>query len=128
MAPTVRGKTTLLDILAGEAFPDAGAVSRRRSTTVGYLKQDPGEFAGHSLLEEVLNANQEAIAIADRIAATREALSSATDPSEQQELTSLLSRLDEELEAAGGEDRDHEAKAILSGPRLQGRRLLPQHE
>ena len=109
------GKTTLLDILAGEAFPDAGAVSRRRSTTVGYLKQDPGKFAGHSLLEEVLNANQEAIAIADRIAATREALSLAADPSEQQELTSLLSRLDEELEAAGGEDRDHEAKAILSG-------------
>ncbi len=109
------GKTTLLDILAGETPPATGSVSRRRNTTVGYLKQDPAEFAGHSLLQEVLNANQEVIALADRIAATREALSSATDPLEQRELMGLLSQFDVELEAAGGEDRDHEAKAILSG-------------
>ena len=109
------GKTTLMDILAGGTLPDAGSVSLRRNTTVGYLQQEPGEFAGHSLLEEVLNANQEAISVAGRIAETREALSSAADSSKQQELMGLLSRLDEELEAAGGEDRDHEAKAILSG-------------
>ena len=109
------GKTTLLDIFAGETIPDTGSISRRRNTTVGYLKQNPGEFAGHSLLQEVLNANHEAIALAGRIAAATQALSSATDPREQQELTDLLSQLDEELEAAGGESRDHEAKAILSG-------------
>ena len=109
------GKTTLLDILAGETLPDTGSISRRRNATVGYLRQEPREFAGHSLLQEVLNANQEAIAIAGRIASTREALSSATDSLEQQELMGLLSQLDEELEATGGEDRDHEAKAILSG-------------
>ena len=109
------GKTTLLDILASESLPDTGSISRRRNTTVGYLKQEPGEFAGQSLLQEVLNANQEVIALLDRIAAIREALSSATDPLEQRKLTALLSQLDEELEAAGGTDRDHEAKAILSG-------------
>ena len=65
------GKTTFLDILAGETLPDTGAVSRRRSTTVGYLRQEPGDFAGHTLLQEVLNANREVIALAQRIAATR---------------------------------------------------------
>ena len=109
------GKTTLLDILAGETIPDSGSVSRRRSTTVGYLRQEPGDFAGHTLLQEVLNANQEVIALAQRIAATRDALSKAEDSSKQRELTGLLSHLDDEMEAAGGEDRDHEAKAILSG-------------
>ena len=109
------GKTTLLDMLAGVTLPDTGAVSLRRNTTVGYLKQEPGEFAGQTLLQEVLSANQEAISLSERIAAGREALSSATDPSDQQELMDLLSKLDEEMEAAGGEDRDHEAKAILSG-------------
>ena len=109
------GKTTLLDILASEILPDTGSISRRRNTTVGYLKQEPGEFAGQSLLQEVLSANQEVIALSDRIAATRGALSLATDPLKQRELTGLLSQLDEELEAAGGSDRDHEAKAILSG-------------
>ena len=109
------GKTTLLDILAGESLPDDGSISGRRNTTVGYLKQEPAPFAGRSLLQEVLNANSEAIAVADRIAAAREDLSSATDPAQQRDLMDLLSRLDAELEAAGGTDRDHEAKAILSG-------------
>ena len=109
------GKTTLLDILAGETMPDDGSISGRRNTTVGYLKQEPAPFAGRSLLQEVLNANSEAIAVADRIAAAREDLSSATDPAQQRDLMDLLSRLDGELEAAGGTDRDHEAKAILSG-------------
>ena len=109
------GKTTLLDILAGEALPDAGSVTRQRLATVGYLRQEPSEFTGNSLLQEVLNANHEAIALGARIAAAREELSSTTNPEQQQELIELLSRLDAELEAAGGEDRDYEAKAILLG-------------
>ena len=109
------GKTTLLDIISGETLPDTGSISRQRNTTIGYLKQNPGVFAGHSLLQEILNANHEAIALAGRMAATTQALSSATDPQEQRELTAFLSQLDEELEAAGGEAREHEAKAILSG-------------
>ncbi len=109
------GKTTLLDILAGDTLPDAGAISGRRNTTVGYLKQEPPPFAARSLLEEVLNANPEVVALSDRIAAAREDLSATTDPAEQRDLMDLLSRLDVELEAAGGADRDHEAKAILSG-------------
>ncbi len=109
------GKTTLLDILAGETPPDTGSISRRRNATVGYLRQEPSEFVGHSLLQEVLNANLEVIALTGRMAAARETLSSTIDPLEQQELTGLLSRMDQELEAAGGADRDHEAKAILSG-------------
>ena len=109
------GKTTLLDILASLSPPDTGSVTLRRNATVGYLRQNPGEFAGHSLLQEVLNANHEAISIAERITSAREELSLAKGPSRQQELMELLSRLDRELEAAGGEGRDHEAKAILSG-------------
>ena len=109
------GKTTLLDIFAGENEPDSGSISRRRNTTVGYLRQEPGEFGGRTLLQEVLDANHEVNALTDRIAAAWDAVSVATDPVEQQDLMDLLSQLDLELEAAGGENRDHEAKAILSG-------------
>ena len=109
------GKTTLLDILAGETLPDNGSVNQRRFATVGYLRQEPSEFSGSTLLQTVLNANQQAITLTGRIDAAREELSSVTDPEEQQETMALLSRLDAELEAAGGENRDHEAKAILLG-------------
>ena len=63
----------------------------------------------------MLDANHEVNALTDRIAAAWDAVSVATDPAEQQDLMDLLSKLDLELEAAGGENRDHEAKAILSG-------------
>ena len=109
------GKTTLLDILAGETLPDDGSISGRRNTTVGYLKQEPAPFAGRTLLQEVLSAHHEAVAVAGRIADARDDLSYATDPAKQRDLIDLLAQLDAELEAVGGADRDHEAKAILSG-------------
>ncbi len=109
------GKTTLLDILAGETLPDTGSVSGQRRATVGYLKQEPAPFAGRSLLDEVRQADAQVIAISRRIADERSALASETDPEKQRYLMERLSQLDRDLEGAGGDDREHEAKAILSG-------------
>ncbi len=109
------GKTTLLDILAGETLADTGNISGRRNTTLGYLKQEPPPFAGKSLLREVLEANSEAIQLTDEIAEAHRMLSMAQDRDDQQDLMDRLAELELKLEAAGGEDRDHEAKAILSG-------------
>ena len=107
-----------MDILAGDAAPETGSISKRRNVTLGYLKQEPASFADRPLLEEVLDAGSEVNALTDEIAATQEALSSETDPAKQGDLLERLSQLDVALEAAGGEDRDHEAKAIPVGPRL----------
>ena len=115
IGPNGSGKTTLMDILAGDAAPETGSISKRRNVTLGYLKQEPASFADRPLLEEVLDAGSEVNALTDEIAATHEALSSETDPAKQGDLLERLSQLDVALEAAGGEDRDHEAKAILSG-------------
>ncbi len=109
------GKTTLLDILAGEIDPESGDVTRHRNVTVGYLTQEPEAFSDKPLLQEVLDAGAEVNALVDEIAATWEALSTETDPDEQNRLLDRVSKLDEELDAAGGDDREHEAKAILSG-------------
>ena len=109
------GKTTLLDILAGEIAPESGSVTRQRNVTIGYLTQEPEAFSDKPLLQEVLDAGVEVNALVDEIAAAWEELSSETDPDEQSRLLDRVSKLDEELEAAGGDDREHEAKAILSG-------------
>ena len=115
IGPNGSGKTTLMDILAGDTSPETGSISRQRNVTMGYLKQEPALFSGKPLLQEVLDASSEVIAIMDRIAATREAISSESDPVKQDDLLQKLGQLDTALEAAGGGDRDHEAKAILSG-------------
>ena len=115
VGPNGSGKTTLMDILAGETAPETGSISLQRNVTLGYLKQEPESFTGKPLLEEVLEVRAEANALVDEIAAVHEALSSETDPELQSDLLDRLSELDMALEAAGGDDREHEAKAILSG-------------
>ena len=115
IGPNGSGKTTLLDILAGGISPDTGSISRQRNVTIGYLKQEPGQFSGKTLLQEVLNASSEVTTLTDRIAATQESLSSETGAGVQGKLLRQLGQLDMALEAAGGDDREHEAKAILSG-------------
>jgi len=109
------GKTTLLDILSGATLADTGAISGRKDATVGYLKQEPAPFAGKSLLQEVLEANTQVIELSDRIAEMRAELSSTTAAADQDALMDQLAALESRLDAAGGNDRDHEAKAILSG-------------
>ena len=115
VGPNGSGKTTLMDILAGDTPPKTGSISKLRNVTVGYLKQELPSFSGKPLLHEVLDAGFEVNALADEIASTREALSSETDPVRQGCLLDRLSKLDTALEAAGGDDREHEAKAVLSG-------------
>ena len=123
------GKTTLMDILAGETAPDSGSIASQRNVTIGYLKQEPALFSGKSLLQQVLDANTEAIALMGKIAATREALASERDPAKQSGLLELHGQLDLELEAAGGSDREYEAKVILSGLGFkQGDFLRPMSE
>ena len=109
------GKTTLMDILAGITLPETGRVSTKRNVSIGYLKQEPASFTGKPLLREVLDADTEAIALMDRITAMRQILSLETDPEKQALLLEHLGQLDAALEAAGGDDREYEAKAILSG-------------
>ena len=109
------GKTTLLDILSGEMEPETGSVSRHRNVTMGYLRQDPGLLTSKPLLHDVLEASTEENSLVDEIAAAHEALSSASDPSEQGLLLDRIGKLDMELEAAGGGYREYEAREILSG-------------
>ena len=129
VGPNGSGKTTLMDILAGETAPEAGSISKRRNVTMGYLKQEPASFTGKPLLEEVLDARSEVNALVVKISDAQEALSSETDPVRQGYLLDRLSKLDMALEAAGGDDREHEAKAILSGLGFkQGDFLRPMSE
>ena len=123
------GKTTLLEILAGDSSPDSGSISKKRNVSLGYLRQEIAPFAGKPLLEEVLDASSEATALEDRVVAAQKALSSESDPAIQAELLRRLGHLETALEAAGGGEKDHEAKAILSGLGFkQGDFLRPMGE
>ena len=71
IGPNGSGKTTLMDILAGDTTPETGSISMQRNVTIGYVKQEPATFAGKPLLQEVLDAGTEAIALTNEIAAAQ---------------------------------------------------------
>ena len=129
IGPNGSGKTTLMDILTGDTAPQTGSISKLRNVTIGYLKQELPSFTGKSLLQEVVGAGSEVNALVGEIAATWDALSSEADSVRQRYLLDRLGKLDTALEAAGGDDREHEAKAILSGLGFkQGDFLRPMSE
>ncbi|MQG77057.1 MAG: ABC-F family ATP-binding cassette domain-containing protein [SAR202 cluster bacterium] len=115
IGPNGSGKTTFLDILAGETAPDVGSVSRKRDVSIGYLTQELPTGSEITLLDEVLEEPADVTTLRARIAAAYEALVEEADETIQNELLDELGNLETSLENAGGVYREHEAEAILSG-------------
>ena len=109
------GKTTLMDILAGKTAPDVGSVSKKRDVSIGYLTQEPATSSDKTLIDEVLEDPGDVVALRRQIDMAYVALGLETDGSIQDQLLVELSGLETSLEAMGGDIRDHEAKAVLSG-------------
>ena len=61
------GKTSLIEILVGDAEPDAGSITRPRDMTLGYLPQDLVDTATGSVIEEVLAGAGDMAALAERL-------------------------------------------------------------
>ena len=99
------GKTTLMDILAGDSYPDTGNVSRKRYTTIGYLRQETDLGSDRTLLEEVLEESPEIVNIRDKIATAYksfESLSVNNGVVDHSELLQEITMLEASLEAVDG--------------------------
>src|SRR3954468_23649162 len=59
------GKTTLVDVLAGERAPDAGAVERGATVKLAHLRQDAVEGPGHLRVLEALTEIRGRVALGD---------------------------------------------------------------
>ena len=115
IGPNGSGKTTFMDILAGETAPDVGSVTRKRDVSIGYLTQELPNGSEIPLLDEVLEEPADVTVLRTTIATAYEALAVETDATIQKDLLAELGDLETSLEAAGGVYREHEAEAVLSG-------------
>ncbi len=115
VGPNGTGKTTLLKILADREEADAGTVDWVAGTSVGFLEQHP-EFAqdrtlwdeAREALRELLDMNEQAEAIADR-------LSQTDDPAEHRRLGQRFDHLQQELHRRDGYHVDHKIERVLIG-------------
>jgi ATP-binding cassette subfamily F protein 3 len=116
VGPNGAGKTTLLRMIARDDLPDAGAVRRAGSATVGYLPQEV-ETVGHgSVLATVLDGFAELRRMEDDLEVLERRLAeTAPDDPELSKLTEAYGTLRHRFEVLGGDRLETEARAILSG-------------
>lgn len=109
------GKSTLLQVLAGQRKLDNGALHFYKGATVGYLPQDVAEMPGTSLLQSVLDAAPGSGQLESRLLKVEQALEKATDPEQQTALAGRLSDLHDRKERFEADYSPHEAESILMG-------------
>lgn len=108
------GKTTLLEIIAGEQEPDSGSVVRAKGATVGYLRQEAIEMRGRSVLDEVLSEASGVRGIEHRLGILEAEMETAAED-ETVALLEEYGRLRERFEHLGGYTVESEARAVLTG-------------
>ncbi len=100
VGPNGVGKTTLLEIIAGQREPDKGVVQRGKGLRIGYLQQEAQLVGERSLKEEMEEVFASLLRKESKIRELEERISS-----KQGDLKFLLkeySRLSQEFEAADG--------------------------
>jgi ATP-binding cassette, subfamily F, member 3 len=78
--PNGAGKTTLLRMMAGLEEPDAGAILKPATLTVGYLPQDGLAHAGRTLFEEASSAFADLLAVKSEMHALEDRLGDQSIP------------------------------------------------
>ena len=109
------GKTTLFEIIARTIAADTGAVSVRKGTTIGYLRQDINHSSQRRLLEEIIQASPNIKRLEHKIQMLQEDLAEEKDEENIQDLMKELGNVQHQYEATGGYNAEHEAEMILMG-------------
>ena len=118
------GKTTLLEILAGEQRPDAGTVTRPSALTLAYLPQDRTEAPDGSPLDEALRGAGTVVDLARRIEELQHAVADTTGPApgfggvprdDKDRLLRELGEAQTAFEQRGGYAVEAEAHRVLAG-------------
>jgi len=108
------GKTTLLEILAGEQRADSGSVTRPSTLTTAYLPQDRTEAPDGSALDEALRGAGGIVDLAHRIEELHHAVA-ATTGAEHDRFLRELGDAQTAFEQHGGYAVEAEAHRVLAG-------------
>jgi ATPase subunit of ABC transporter with duplicated ATPase domains len=113
VGPNGSGKTTVFRLILGEESPDLGEVLVPRRLSIGYYRQDMGEMAGRSVLDEAIAGSGALGELHHELEALQHALA---DPARAGEFDTTLERfghVQEAYEQGGGYDLESRAREIL---------------
>ena len=107
------GKTSLIEILVGDAEPDEGSITKPKDMTLGYLPQDLVDTATGSVIEEVIAGAGPLSDLAHRLHELETALSDPT--ADQDKVLHEYGDVQGRFESLGGYALEAEARKVLSG-------------
>jgi ATP-binding cassette subfamily F protein 3 len=116
------GKSTLLKIITGELPADEGEVTFKKDATFGYLAQYQEDCYGTNILDTVLNAREDLLAMEKRLTEMESQMSSV-DTSEMDSFMDSYHKLQHQFDLAGGYTFRSEAIGILKGLGFEGDEL-----
>jgi ATP-binding cassette subfamily F protein 3 len=108
------GKTTLLEILAGEQPPDRGTVSRPSTLRLEYLPQDQNEIPAGTALDEALRGKGDVVGLHHRLEELHHRVAETTGPEHDRALAEL-GTAQSAFEQMGGYAVEAEAHRVLAG-------------
>ncbi len=115
VGPNGAGKTTLFRMIVGEEAADEGDVSVPRKLSIGYFRQDVGEMAGRSVLDEAILGSGRVGDLHHELEGLNHAMS---DPAQADDMDRILARfgeVQEEYDHLGGYALEAQAREILHG-------------
>ncbi len=113
------GKSTLLKIIVGELPADDGEVTLKKDATMGYLAQYQEDSFGNNILDTVLSAREDLLAMEKRLS-DMELQMSSVDQSEMEAFMESYHKLQHQFDLLGGYTFRSEAVGILKGLGFEG--------
>ncbi|GMX62789.1 ABC-F family ATP-binding cassette domain-containing protein [Paenibacillus elgii] len=115
------GKSTLLQLIAGLLRPDAGQLSVRKGTRIGYLTQIPAEFEGRTVYDVLALGHQELLECRLKMAELEKLMSEPSASDSPDRLAGWLEQyaaLQEKFEREGGYELDAVIERVADGLRI----------
>ncbi|MBP7779840.1 MAG: ABC-F family ATP-binding cassette domain-containing protein [Acidobacteria bacterium] len=115
VGPNGAGKTTLFRMIVGEEAADEGDVSVPKKLSIGYFRQDVGEMAGRSVLDEAIAGSGRVGDLHHELERLNHAMA---DPAQADDMDRILARfgeVQEEYDHLGGYALEAQAREILHG-------------
>jgi ATPase subunit of ABC transporter with duplicated ATPase domains len=122
VGPNGAGKTTIFRLILGEESPDEGVVERPKRLSIGFFRQDVGDWKGRSVLAETIAAAGEVAQLGEELVRLEARLGDA-DADDFDDVLTRYGDVQQRFTDLGGYDLEARAAAILAGLGLHQEQL-----
>lgn len=112
------GKSTLLQLIAGELTPDSGQLSLQKGARIGYLRQIPTDRGEQTVYQVLATGLQHLLAYRDQLAELEARLAEPQDERQMAALLKQYAELQERFQHEGGYEIDAQIQQVANGLRI----------